>query len=72
MKKVIKIVNSWWFRSALAGVASVILAIYGNWFLAGISTGIGIRELLLTLKKESTDCPNNCEECSKDCVCKKQ
>ena len=72
MEKAIKIVNSWWFRSACAGTISLILAIYGNWLLAGIGIGFGIRELLLALKKEPTDCTNKCEKCSKDCVCKKQ
>ena len=70
MKKAIKIINSWWFRSACTGTISLILAIYSNWFLAGICIGIGIRELLLALKKESINCENNCEKCSDNCACK--
>ena len=72
MKKAIKIVNSWWFRSALAGGISLILAVYSNWYLAGISVGIGIRELLLALKKKPIDSKNGSDKCSKDCKCKKQ
>lgn len=65
MKKVKEIVNSWWFRSALYGGAAFALFIAGTKIYAGVAIGMGIRELLLTFKKD-TGCPCKCE-CCKDC-----
>ncbi len=44
------IVNSSWFRAALAGGVAVALYISGNVFYSGIALGVGVRELLLALK----------------------
>jgi len=44
------IVNSSWFRAALAGGVAVALYISGNIFYSGIALGVGVRELLLALK----------------------
>jgi hypothetical protein len=46
-----KIANSSWFRAAVAGAIGVFLLIDKNVLYAGIAFGIGIRELLLSLKK---------------------
>jgi hypothetical protein len=55
-----KVINSSWFRAALAGGAAFGLFITKNpdikvdWIIlySGIATGIGIRELLLAFKKD--------------------
>ena len=65
MKKAIKIVNSWWFRSALFGAAAVALFITGDKMYAGIAIGAGARELLLAFKKPEA-CACDCQ-CCKDC-----
>ena len=70
MEKAKKIANSWWFKSALAGLASAVLAMYGNWILCGVGIGIGVSELLKALIPP-TDCKGNCKNCSSDCACKK-
>ena len=44
------IINSSWFRAALAGGVRIALFISGNTLYAGIALGIGIRELLLAFK----------------------
>jgi|TARA_R110000822_G_scaffold257484_2_gene383062 hypothetical protein len=44
------IVNSSWFKAALAGGVAVALFITGNTMYTGIALGIGIRELLLAFK----------------------
>jgi len=50
MKKVKAIVNSSWFKAALAGVVGAALLISGNTLYAGIAFGIGVREFLLVFK----------------------
>jgi hypothetical protein len=50
MDKVKEIVNSSWFRAALAGAAGVGLLIKGEVLYAGIAIGIGVREFLLAFK----------------------
>lgn len=45
-----KLINSSWFKSALAGVIGIALLLNGSVLYAGIAIGIGIRELLLTFK----------------------
>ncbi len=50
MEKLKAIINSPWFRSALAGGAAAALFISGNNLYAGVALGIGIRELLLAFK----------------------
>lgn len=50
MKNLKMIVNSSWFKAALAGGAAVALFITGNKMYAGIAIGVGIRELLLAFK----------------------
>jgi hypothetical protein len=50
MDKLKMIVNSSWFRAALAGGVAVALYISGNVFYSGIALGVGVRELLLALK----------------------
>jgi len=44
------IVNSSWFRAALAGGVAVALYISGNIFYSGIALGVGVRELLIALR----------------------
>jgi hypothetical protein len=44
------IINSSWFRAALAGGVALALFITGNIMYTGIALGIGIRELLLAFK----------------------
>jgi hypothetical protein len=50
MEKVKKIVNSAWFRSAVAGAAGAALLLKGEVLFAGIAFGIGIREFFLAFK----------------------
>ena len=50
MKNLKMIVNSSWFKSALAGGVAVALFITGNILYTGIAIGIAIRELLLAFK----------------------
>ena len=44
------IINSSWFKAALAGSTAVALYISGNMFYSGIALGVGVRELLLAFK----------------------
>jgi hypothetical protein len=46
-----QVINSSWFKAALAGGAGVALLLSGNVLYAGIAFGIGARELLLAFKK---------------------
>lgn len=50
MDKVKAIVNSSWFRAALAGGCGIGLLVKGEVLYAGIAFGIGIREFLLHSK----------------------
>ena len=50
MDKVKSIINSTWFRAALAGGVGVMLLLKGAPLYAGIAIGVGARELLLALK----------------------
>jgi len=50
MDKVKNIVNSPWFRSAVAGLITIGLIIKGESFYAGIALGVGVREFLLAFK----------------------
>lgn len=50
MDKLKMIVNSSWFRAALAGGAAAALYISGNIFYSGIALGVGVRELLIALR----------------------
>ena len=50
MEKLKMIINSSWFRAALAGGVAIALFVSGNILYAGIALGIGIRELLLAFK----------------------
>tara|TARA_R110002020_G_scaffold55901_1_gene154912 strand:+ start:300 stop:455 length:156 start_codon:yes stop_codon:yes gene_type:complete len=50
MNKVKSIINSIWFRAALAGGVGVLLLLKGAPLYAGIAIGVGVRELLLALK----------------------
>ena len=58
MEKVVKIVNSSWFKSAVIGVLGVILIAEGHSFYSGIAFGFAAREFLLSLKPQ-------CEVCKK-------
>ena len=58
MKKVMKIVNSSWFKSAVIGIVGIILLAEGHAFYSGIAFGFAAREFLLSLKPE-------CETCKK-------
>ncbi len=49
--KISEVINSSWFKSALAGAAGVALLLTSNVLYAGIAFGIGARELLLAFKK---------------------
>jgi hypothetical protein len=51
MEKVKTIVNSAWFRAALAGGVGLALLVKGDMLYAGIAIGIGVREFLLAFKK---------------------
>jgi hypothetical protein len=44
------IINSSWFRAALAGGVAAALFITGNTLCLSIAIGIGVRELLLAFK----------------------
>ena len=44
------IVNSSWFKAALAGGVAAALYISGNIFYSGIALGVGVRELLIALR----------------------
>lgn len=44
------IINSSWFRAALAGGVAAALFVTGNILYAGIAIGVGVRELLLAFK----------------------
>jgi len=46
-----QVINSSWFKAALAGGAGTALMITGNILYAGIAFGVGARELLLAFKK---------------------
>ena len=50
MDKIKTIVNSTWFRAALAGAAGVGLLIKGEILFAGIAFGVGAREFLFAFK----------------------
>tara|TARA_Y100001972_G_scaffold85635_1_gene104780 strand:+ start:399 stop:581 length:183 start_codon:yes stop_codon:yes gene_type:complete len=50
-----KVVNSNWFRSALAGGVGGLLLIEGEVLYAGIAIGIGVREFFLAFKKVEND-----------------
>ena len=50
MDKIKTIVNSAWFRAALAGAAGVGLLIKGEILFAGIAFGVGAREFLFAFK----------------------
>ena len=45
-----QVINSSWFKSALAAVAGIALITSGNVLYAGIAFGVGARELLLAFK----------------------
>lgn len=45
-----QVINSPWFRAAMAGAAGVALLINSAPLYAGIAFGVGIRELLLAFK----------------------
>ena len=45
-----KIVNSSWFKSALAGAVGIALLFNGSILYAGIAIGIRIRDYFLTFK----------------------
>jgi len=49
--KMKEVINSSWFRAALAGGTGAALIITGNILYAGIAFGVGVRELLLAFKK---------------------
>lgn len=51
MEKVKMIVNSTWFRAALAGAVGLALLVKGEMLYSGIAFGVGIRDFLLSLKK---------------------
>jgi hypothetical protein len=44
------IINSSWFKAALAGGVAIALFVTGNTMYTGIALGVGIRELLLAFK----------------------
>jgi|TARA_B100000900_G_scaffold346281_1_gene311012 hypothetical protein len=50
MEKMKSIINSSWFRAALAGAVAVALLVDGNVLYGGIAIGVGARELLLAFK----------------------
>ena len=50
MDRVKEIINSAWFRAALAGGVGAALLIKGAVLYAGIAIGIGIREFLLAFR----------------------
>jgi len=50
MEKLKLIIDSSWFKAALAGGAGAALLVDGNILYSGIAFGIGIREFLLAFK----------------------
>jgi|TARA_R110000796_G_scaffold245732_1_gene370119 hypothetical protein len=50
MENLKMIINSSWFKAALAGGVAVALFITGNTLYTGIAIGVGVRELLLAFK----------------------
>jgi len=71
MEKVLNIVNSWWFKSALYGAAAIALFLASDKLYAGIAIGAGLRELFLAFKKPTAcacacDCCKNCDKCNTD------
>ncbi len=50
MENLKMIINSSWFKAALAGGVAVALFITGNTLYTGIALGVGVRELLLAFK----------------------
>ena len=50
MENLKMIINSSWFRAALAGGSAAALFVTGNILYAGIAIGIGVRALLLAFK----------------------
>jgi hypothetical protein len=58
MKKVIKIINSNWFKAAAIGCIGVLLILEKHPLYAGFAFGFAVRELLLSLSP-------NCEICKK-------
>ena len=50
MDKLKLIINSPYFRAALAGGIAAALYISGNIFYSGIALGVGVRELLIALR----------------------
>lgn len=51
MEKLKTIINSSWFRAALAGGVGVALLVKGEMFYSGIAFGVGAREFLLAFRK---------------------
>jgi len=45
-----KIINSPWFRAALAGGIAAALLVNGSVLYGGVAIGVGARELLLAFK----------------------
>ncbi len=58
MKKVIKIINSNWFKAAAVGCIGILLILEKHPLYAGFAFGFAFRELLLALSP-------NCEICKK-------
>jgi hypothetical protein len=50
MDKLKTIINSPWFRAALAGSIAAALLVNGSVLYGGIAIGVGARELLLAFK----------------------
>ena len=48
--KISEVINSSWFKAALAGAAGVALLVKGEVLYAGIAFGIGVREFFLAFK----------------------
>ena len=57
-----KIVNSSWFRSALAGGIGALLLIEGEILYGGVAIGVGAREFFLAFKKEKDDTTKGSEK----------
>ena len=71
MKKVLNIVNSWWFKASIYGGAAVALFIASDKLYAGIAIGAGLRELFLAFKQTGScacacECCKNCDKCNSD------
>jgi len=70
MDKFLKVINSWWFTSAIAGGVSIYLGATGSPLLCGIAAGVGAKIFLDRVRKQfGYGKKKECENCE-NCICK--